>query len=113
VRLYLGNKYIRTISAADAEDSIAWDECTAYAEASCPMSAVRVLGQYEGNPAFTTALRDKCLETLAGSPIEPDGSTSVVLGVPEPQSCMDDFAVQIFSNDAGQITAVNLLTGSP
>ena len=77
------------------------------------MSTVTTLREFRHDPAVTDFLPDACLDTLAEEPTDTGGSQMVVLGVPEPRSCMDDFAVQIWYNDVGQITAVNLLFGSP
>lgn len=113
VRLYLGNKYQKTISAARANDPGALDLCTSYAARSCPMSALTTLREFAHQPAVTGSLPSTCLDTLANKPTDTGGNHTVVLGMPEPATCADDFAVQIWSNDVGQITAVNLLFGSP
>jgi len=113
VQLYLGNQYQKTISAADVSDRSRWDLCAPYAERSCPMSALTTLREFRQDPAVTDFLPDACLDILVDEPTDPGGNRMVVLGVPEPQSCMDDFAVQLWYDDVGQITAVNLLFGSP
>jgi hypothetical protein len=54
-----------------------------------------------------------CLGTLAEKPVGTGGSTSISLSRYGPTSCGEKFEVQIWSNDVGQITAVNLLLGDP
>lgn len=87
--------------------------CSPIAGASCPMSAVTIPQNYQAQPAVTDTIPDGCLNTLSDAPTGTAGSQMVVLSVPEPTSCMQDFAVQIWSHDTGHITAVKLLTGSP
>jgi hypothetical protein len=113
MRLYLGNMYQKTIRPGGLEDRRSWDVCANYAERSCPMSAVRTLEELQSQPAITSFLPDLCLDTLTDTPPDTEDDRMVVLGPPEPESCASDFAVQIWYNDAGQITAVNLLFGSP
>jgi len=113
VRLYLGNQYQKTIQPLrDGRQS--WEVCAAgYAERSCPMSAVEVLRSSEQMPTITPAASDTCFAAAGNDPTDTGGSTVVVLAPLNPFSCADDYAVQIWSNDVGQITAVNLLLGSP
>jgi len=113
VRLYLGNEYQRTIEAGDIGDRGAWSLCARYAERSCPMSAVTTLQQFDGKPAVTDFLPEGCVDTMSEAPADTGGNSMVVFSVPEPQMCMQDFAVQIWYDDEGRITAVNLLFGSP
>lgn len=113
VRLYLGNEFQKTITPADLGDRRSWDLCATYAERSCPFSAVRILEDLRSQPAITAFLPDACLDTLRDAPRDSGGEGMVVLGVPEPASCTSTFAVQIWYTDVRQITAVNLLFGSP
>lgn len=114
VRLYLGNKYQRTITAEAARDPESWEMCaTPYAERGCGMSAVTTLRDFPDRPAVTDFVPVLCLETLTDTITSDLGSGMVVFGPAEPRSCAEDFAVQIWSNDDGVITAVNLLFGSP
>jgi hypothetical protein len=113
VRLYLGNMYQKTIRPGRLEDRRSWDVCATYAERSCPLSAVRTMEELRSQPAITSFLPDVCLDTLTDAPPDTGDDRMVVLGPPEPESCASDFAVQIWYNDAAQITAVNLLFGSP
>jgi hypothetical protein len=116
VRLYLGNEYQKTINASDIADRTSWDLCAVYAERGCPppMSAVTVLREAAGEPSKEDSLPpDICLNPLAELPPDTGGTQVVVLGATGISSCIDDFSVQIWSNDLGQITAVNLLLGSP
>lgn len=136
VELFLGSAYIRTITAARARDQHAWDLCpvSGYAEATCPFSALRVLREHRDSPepgvepadrgavrldrtfvprpsACTTILdptptrwraRSRWWNTVTIQPA--DGSVS---------SCMSYFSIQVVSDSAGRIRAVNLLSGTP
>jgi hypothetical protein len=116
VRLYLGNEYQKTINAADIADRTSWNICAIYAERGCPppMSAVTELREAAGEPTVEDSLQPGfCLTRLAEPPTDTGGSQFVVLGASGISSCIDNFAVQIWSNDVGQITAVNLLLGAP
>jgi len=77
------------------------------------MSAVAALRDFPYRLAVTDYLPDFCLDTLTDKITSDLGGGMVVLGPPEPRSCAEDSAVQIWSNDDGRITAVNLLLGSP
>jgi len=77
------------------------------------MSPLTTLRQFKGKPAVTDFLPDGCVDEKTGEPTDTDGTAMVVLGEPEPLTCAQDFEVQIWSNDEGRITAVNLLFGSP
>lgn len=113
VRLYLGNQYKKTIRPM-SDGRRSWDVCTpGYAERSCPMSAVGVLRGFEYMPTITPAASDACFAAAGSQPTDTGGSAMVALAPLNPVSCLDDYAVQIWSNDVGQITAVNLLLGSP
>jgi hypothetical protein len=113
VRLYLGNQYKKTIQPLrDGRQS--WDVCTAgYAERSCPMSALEVVNGGPYRPTEAAAPRKACFAAAGNQPTDTGGSTMVVLVPRKAKACYDDYAVQIWSNDVGQITAVNLLLGSP
>lgn len=114
VRLYLGNEYQKTISAADIGDRNSFRVCAAYAGHVCPMSAVATLAQFPHQPLITDSLpAGYCLAKLTKHAQGTAGSRMVVLKNPNPLGCIPEFAVQIWSNDVGQITAVNLLLGEP
>lgn len=116
VRLYLGNSYVRTVAAVDVDERSAWQLCRAsYAERDCPIDPLDVLDEHDLMPSITTdVLPSQCLQRLAdGGPRDTGGSRSVAL-VPYPAPrCGWQYAVQLWVNDVGQITAVNLLLGRP
>jgi len=76
------------------------------------MSAVRTLREFGQEPAASAKLPGTCLDTLGGKPTDTGGSMTVVL-TPPTALCADAFAVQIWVNDVGRITAVNLLLERP
>ena len=112
VALYLGNAYQRTIPDGKSDVRAQWQVCDEYGQHACPMSALEVLADSPGEVAMSDSVTSACLETLAKPPSETGGPHQVVLSPPEPRTCSDDYAVQIWINDVGQITAVNLLLGS-
>jgi hypothetical protein len=112
VQLYLGNQYQKTIQPTGLGDLRTWQVCAAYAGRSCPMSALDTLQDREGPMATIAAAPPAtCLQTLTNRPTRTGGSHSIVLTAYHPATCADAFAVQIWSNDVGQITSVNLLLG--
>jgi hypothetical protein len=113
VRLYLGNQYKKTIQPLrDGRQS--WEVCSSgYAERSCPMSALEVVRGGPYRPDSATAPRMACFAAAGDPPTDTGGSTLAVLVPRKAKACYDDYVVQIWSNDVGQITAVNLLLGSP
>jgi hypothetical protein len=114
VRLYVGNRYKKTIASAALSDRRAWEVCTPSVQGSCrPVSALSVLRDIKQTPAMTADLPKACLATLAEEPTDTGGYSVGALTHPDPTTCADQFAVQIWANDVGQITAVNLLLGTP
>ena len=117
VRLYLGNRYLKTLEGPAVTDRSAWRLCATYGEGSCPFSAVQTLGSNGGHPlAWSNDPHSGnfCPDSLEpGPPTDTGGSYAVVLSIPEPQSCTQAFEVQVWVNDSAQIVAVNLLLGSP
>lgn len=112
VGLYLGNAYQRMIPDGRSDQRGQWQVCDEYGQHACPMSALEVLAGSPGEVLMSDSVTSACLETLAETPSETGGPHQVVLSPPEPRTCSDDYAVQIWINDVGQITAVNLLLGS-
>jgi hypothetical protein len=112
VRLYLSNKYEKTIPAADVSQHSRWRLCDRYGDHPCPMSATDVIATTGADRVIVRTAADPCLSTLASRAISAGGTRVVVLSPRHPTTCGNNFAVQIWSNDVGQITAVNLLLGS-
>ena len=112
VRLYLGNGYQKTIRP-DVDGRLGWDMCVNYyAARTCTMSAIAVLRDREVMPSITDRPRDLCLAERPEPPADTGGNHSVVLQ-PEGADCVQKYAVRIWFNDVGQITAVNLSLGEP
>jgi hypothetical protein len=119
VRLYLGHRYVRTLSSDRASDREAWSVCRpGYAAATCPFSAIDTLREYvdsRGRLRVTPPpSRDdpSCLALLGGPPKD-TGGNHVIAIEPEHKSCVDTFEIDVYSNDVGQIVAVDLLLGEP
>ena len=114
INLYVGGGLIETLSTSRLRNHAAWGVCPesgSYAGATCPVSAVDVLRTYPGTLAITiqhparpcahpTRLRDMSLRSVT---ITPRG----------PQDCTSYFAVELFVNDVGQVTDVNLVPPEP
>ncbi|CAI9412031.1 hypothetical protein [Nocardioides sp. T2.26MG-1] len=117
VDLYLGNALTGFVTRAQARRPQAWGTCTElgeYAGRACPLSPLDVLTDHRA-VAYVAAPDGRCLKTYG--PVPPDlRKLNHVAVVPAPgsvDSCVDDFAVQLFSNDAGELVAVSLLLGEP
>ncbi len=117
VDLYLGNAFTGFVTHAQAQDARAWATCTEvgdYAGRACPISPLDVLAKHR-RVAYVEAPDSTCLQTYG--PVPPDlRRLAHVAIVPAPgsvDSCIDDFAVQLFSNADGELVAVSLLLGEP
>jgi hypothetical protein len=114
VDLYLGNRYEKTIAGVALSDRQEWEVCSSNAQGSCrPVSALRVLRDLEQMPVLTADPPRTCLVSREDEPTQTGGDSVGVLTHPNPATCADQFAVQIWANDVGQIVAVNLLLGRP
>lgn len=117
VALFLGNALTGVVTPGLAADLPVWATCTEvgeYAGRSCPISPVRVLKQ-NGKVAYAEAAESDCLQTYGPIP-KPLRELDRVVVVPAKgsvDSCVDDFAVQLFANDEGQLVAVSTLLGGP
>ncbi|HEY0904463.1 MAG TPA: hypothetical protein VGE14_11290 [Marmoricola sp.] len=117
VDLYLGNAFTGFVTQKRAGDAKAWATCTEvgdYAGRACPLSPLDVLAEHR-RVAYVESPDSTCLKTYG--PVPPDLRKLVhVAIVPAPgsvDSCIDDFAVQLFSNADGELVAVSLLMGEP
>ena len=117
VDLYLGNAFTGFVTRARSGDRRAWATCTEmgdYAGRACPLSPLDVLAEHRA-VTYVAKPDSTCLQTYG--PVPPDlRKLSHVAIVPAPSSvdsCIDDFAVQLFSNDDGELVAVSLLMGEP
>lgn len=117
VDLLLGNRPIATIDAESASTDSAWDVCPpegdGYAEAVCPFSALEVVRESKW-PVIYQARHPVLGACAAAYPeaIPPTGSF-VVLGVAEPDACLNNWNVELYYGADRRITAVNVLLGSP
>lgn len=117
VDLYLGNAFTGFVTRKRAGDAKAWATCTEvgdYAGRACPLSPLDVLAEHH-RVAYVGSPDSTCLKTYG--PVPPDlRKLPHVAIVPAPgsvDSCIDDFAVQLFSNADGELVAVSLLMGEP
>jgi hypothetical protein len=114
VNVYLGNKFQKTIDLERDGGLSSWEVCARYAGRSCPVSAITELRDTKVGVVLASDVKGPCLATLADVLTPAPGGDTVVYLTSEPSTdCMRQYAVQIWSNDVGQITAVNLLLGSP
>jgi hypothetical protein len=112
VRLYLGNRYQKSIRP-DVDGRLGWDMClNYYAARTCPMSAIAELRNRDVMPSITDRPTDLCLAEVPDPPADTGGNHSVVLQ-PQGADCTQEYYVRIWFNDVGQITAVNLSLGEP
>jgi hypothetical protein len=112
VRLYLGNRYQKTIRP-DRDGRSAWDLCVpGYAARTCPMSAIAALSSGDILPSITHRESRTCLAEAPDPPVDTGGTRSVMLR-PQGADCVSTYVVRIWFNDVGQITAVNLTLGEP
>jgi hypothetical protein len=112
VRLYLSNRYQKTIRPY-VDGRLGWDMCVSYyAAGTCPMSAIAELRNRDLMPSITDRPTDVCLAELPDPPADTGGRHSVVLQ-PRGADCAQEYYVRIWFNDVGQITAVNLSLGAP
>jgi hypothetical protein len=113
IAVYLANKLVKTIPSADVNDRGAWQICASpSAQRDCPVSPLTVLSNPDFMPTITTTL-PSCLGRLADPPTETGGTQMRALVPYDATNCTQQYAVQIWTNDVGQITAVNLLLGNP
>jgi hypothetical protein len=113
VRLYLDNALVRTITSQQAGHASGWRVCPGFSRA-CPESALFAAGMLDFRPdgaQLSTSIPASrpCLRT-SGAPTDTGGTQVEVLDGGPPQTCRDTYEVQLYSNDAGQLVAVNLLT---
>ncbi|WP_109506675.1 PASTA domain-containing protein [Nocardioides speluncae] len=117
VDLWLGNRPIATIDAASATTESAWNICPpegdGYAEAVCPFSALEAVRESKWPLIYLTQhpLLGAC--AAGSSDTELPGGPFVVLGVAEPDACMNNWNVELYYGADRRITAVNLLLGAP
>jgi hypothetical protein len=111
VGLYLGNLRQRTIAAQAVGSSQQWNMCVSAYGHPCPTSPLGVIAAMRSKPVISWALPSRCLTTLADRPTGLGGSHVVVVQPAKPRSCATDFAVELWMNDVGQVTSVNLLLG--
>lgn len=117
VDLYLGNQLVKTITNAQAYRRDAWQICPpggGYAEASCPFSAVDTIKAEEANRIVYTETHPVLGPCATGSrDADLPAGLFVTIGIAEPDSCMNNWNVEIYYRDDGLISGVNLLLGSP
>lgn len=113
VGVYVGNELQTTLTPEQAADPAGWDSCPTYAGRECPLSPLRQLAApgpvvYSGPPP-----EGRCLVRLRDLPpeLEADLGSSTRMDQPEPRGCRDFWAVQVWVDDSGAISAVNLLLG--
>ena len=116
VRQLLGYTSWATVTAAAADDPAAWSFCSGVAPEDCEVSPLVVAGRDDeietGEFSDVTRLPEAQICELidrGGLPSDLPIEKKIVLYPVEPTSCEDDWSVWLWINDAGRITAVNLL----
>ncbi|MDF1602406.1 hypothetical protein [Nocardioides sp. YIM 152315] len=112
VNLYLGGRLTEVLSNHDAGRREEWRTCPdggPYAGALCPFSAVDLLSGYDGRIVVT---RHPPSHPCAHPAHGPSGR-SVTLTPSGPRTCVDYWAVQLWVNDVGQVTDVNVVLAEP
>lgn len=102
------------LTGDDRSDPSAWQyECppTASCADPAPPSPLDVLAAYDG-PVVQSPTVSTCPAHPRRNGLDVDGLTLVRLDEPEPASCDDTFAVELYLDDAGRIAAVDLLLSS-
>jgi hypothetical protein len=117
VDLYLGNAFTGVVSTRQAEDRRAWATCTetgSYAGATCPLSPLDVLRKH-ARVAYAAKPRGECLASYG--PLPPDlrrlERTTIVPAAGSIGTCLENFAVQLLTDDEGRLVAVSTLLGEP
>jgi hypothetical protein len=112
VRFLVANRPVRTLTAAEAAERDAWALDVAYAE----RTDVRILDLLSSGamaerdvPPFFCPVKDVALprDLVRRLP------SSWTLVTRRPQACLEETAVQVWTDGAGRITDVNVLMGSP
>ena len=117
VQLYLGNALTGVLTRRQAADRRAWATCTeigSYAGATCPLSPLTALRQHAA-VAYTDKPTELCLATYG--PLPPDlrklTRTTIVPRKGSIDTCAKNFAIQLFTDDDGDLVAVSTLLGEP
>jgi hypothetical protein len=116
VALYLGHQRVATTGDGDSSVRASWRVCRQYAGRICPFSALDTLASYDGplRLADHPATPAPCLATLVPTPPTDAGGTHVAVVLPAgTTTCLDGFEVDVYSNDVGQIVAVDLVLSEP
>jgi hypothetical protein len=118
VDLYLGNRKLHTITRPEAYRASSWEICPpegdGYAEATCPFSAWTVIADENPRRIVYSGAHPElgaCATGMADAALPEDRFVHV--GLAEPDSCMNNWDVELYYDRDRQITAVNLLHGSP
>lgn len=109
IGLYLGNLRQHTIAADAIGARSEWNMCEPGYGPSCPVSPLDSLANVQGKVAISYRLPRSCLTSLAGRPSDLGGSHVVVMQPAKRGSCASNFAVELWMNEVGQVTSVNLL----
>jgi hypothetical protein len=117
VDLYLGNAFTGFVTEQTADHAAAWATCTetgSYAARSCPISPLDVLLQHRA-VEYVDAPDGLCMPTYG--PLPPDlralERTVIVPAKGSVSSCIQNFAVQVLSDQQGELVAVSVLLGEP
>ena len=113
LRAVTGGRLLSREEARSAADAIGarseWKMCEPGYGHYCPVSPLDSLANVQGKVAISYRLPRSCLTSLAGRPSDLGGSHVVVMQPAKRGSCASNFAVELWMNEVGQVTSVNLL----
>jgi hypothetical protein len=97
------------ITAEQADDRSAWSFCTDTSTADCDLSPLVVAGAAEVETAEWRETSECELTDYGGLPSGLDPEDHIVLFPAKPQGCTADWAVELWIDGRGRVSAVNLL----
>lgn len=115
VQLYLGNALTGVVTERDARDRRAWATCTelgSYAAYTCPLSPLDPLRRH-ADVAYSDRPQGLCMPTYGPVPPDLRRLDRVVIGPAKgsTERCAQNFAIQLFTDDDGDLVAVSTLLG--
>jgi|LULW01.1.fsa_nt_gb hypothetical protein len=108
VRLFLNGDYVKTLNYPQVNKRKSYRVCAP--GGGCDNAVTRLA------TVQMLSFRDRhspCLDASAFMPARTGGTRQAVMQPRQSKPCEDNFAVQVWANDVGQMVAVNLVVRSP